>query len=219
LEVSPRDKFGNLYIDIIVNHTTKLVKLYPKPEKTAVSTATALFQFMCAYGLFDVLMTDPGSDFKSEVVAHLTKWFGIDHMFSLVDRHESCGVEGTGKQVARHVRVLTQEERIKDEWSSPTVLPLIEFLVNSHISSETGIVPLEATFGSQDAIYLTMPDGLDPRERAHEFVRRLDDNLQHLRAVSKQFQDQLVHERTNSTPAETQNRYQAGDFVLFERDK
>ena len=34
-----------------------------------------------------------------------------------------------------------------------------------------------------------------------------------------QFQDQLVHERTNSTPAETQNRYQAGDFVLFERDK
>ena len=73
LEVSPRDKFGNLYIDIIVNHTTKLVKLYAKPEKTAVSTATALFQFMCAYGLFDVLMTDPGSDFKSEVVAHLTK--------------------------------------------------------------------------------------------------------------------------------------------------
>ena len=93
-----------------------------------------------------------------------------------MDHHESCG-EGTGKQVARHVRVLTQEERIKDEWSSPTVLPLIEYSVNSHVSSETGIVPLEATFGSQDAIYLTMPDSLDPRERAHEFVRRLEDNL------------------------------------------
>jgi hypothetical protein len=143
----------------------------------------------------------------------------MDHMFSLVDRHESCGVEGTGKQVSRHVRVLTQEERIKDEWSSPTVLPLIEYLVNSHVSSETGIVPLEATFGSQDAIYLDMPDGLDPRERTHEFVRKLDENLQHLRAVSKQFQDQLILERTKSTPAETQNKYQAGDFVLFERDK
>ena len=219
LEVSPKDKFGNLYIDIIVNHTTKLAKLYAKSDKSAVSTATSLFQYMCAYGLFDVLMTDPGSDFKSEVVGHLTRWFGMDHMFSLVDRHESCGVEGTGKQVSRHVRVLTQEERIKDEWSSPTVLPLIEYLVNSHVSSETGIVPLEATFGSQDAIYLKMPEGLDPKERTHEFVRRLDENLQHLRAVSKQFQDKLVLERTISTPVETQNRYQAGDFVLFERDK
>ena len=60
LEVSPRDKFGNLYIDIIVNHSTKLVKLYAKPAKSAVSTATSLFQFMCAYGQFDVIITDPG---------------------------------------------------------------------------------------------------------------------------------------------------------------
>ena len=143
----------------------------------------------------------------------------MDYMFSLVDRHESYGVEDTGKQFARHVRVLTQEERIKDKWSSPTVLPLIEYLVNSHVSSETGIIPLEATFGSQDAIYLNMPQGLNSSDRIHEFVCKLDENLQHLRAVSKQFQDQLILERTSSTPAETQNKYQAGDFVLFERDK
>ena len=78
LEISPRDKFGNLYVDIIVNHSTKLVKLYAKPEKSAVSTATSLFLFMCAYGLFDVIMTDPGSDFKSEVVGHLVRWFHRD---------------------------------------------------------------------------------------------------------------------------------------------
>ena len=219
-EKSPRDKFGNLYIDIIVNHSSKLAKLYAKPEKTAVLTASSLFLFMCAYGLFDVIMTDPGSDFKSEVVEHLVRWFGMLHVFSLIDRHKSNGVEGTCKQVSRHVRVLTQEERIKDEWSSPTVLPLIEYLVNSHENSETGVVPLEATFGSKDyPINMTMPDGLDPAEHTHEFVRRLDDNLQHLRAVSKQFQEQLILERTKSTPAETQNQYQAGDFVLFERNK
>ena len=137
-----------------------------------------------------------------------------------MDRHESCGVRGTGKKVARHLRVLTQEERIKDEWSLPTVLPLVEYLVNSHVSSETGIIPLEATFGSQDAIYLNMQQGLNPSLCTHEFVRRLDENLQHLiRAISKQFQDQLILECTSSTPAETQNKYQAGDFVLFERDK
>ena len=129
-------------------------------------------------------MTDPGGDFTSEVMGHLTRWFYIEHKSSLVDRHESFCVEGTGKQVARHVRVLTQEERIKDEWSSPTVLQLIEYLVNSHVSSETGIIPLGAIFGSQDAIYLNMPPGLNPNERTNEFVCRLDEkNLQHLRAV------------------------------------
>jgi hypothetical protein len=52
------------------------------------------------------------------------------------------------------------------------------------------------------------------------FVRRLDENLAHLRAVSKRFQEQLIEERTSATPAETQNTfYQLGDFVFFERDK
>ena len=37
--------------------------------------------------------------------------------------------------------------------------------------------------------------------------------------ISKQFQDQLILELTRSTPAETQDKYQAGDFALFERDK
>jgi hypothetical protein len=59
MEVSPRDKFGNLYIDIIVNHTSKLAKLYAnKPEKTAVLSAISLFQFMCSYGFFDVCAYD-----------------------------------------------------------------------------------------------------------------------------------------------------------------
>ena len=129
-----------------------------------------------------MLMTDPGTDFTSEVMGHLTQWFGMDHKSSLVDRHESCCVEGTGKQVARHVRVLTQEERIKDEWRLPTVLPLIEYLVNSYVNSETGIIP--AIFGSQDAIDLNLPPSLNPNERTHEFVCRVDEkNLHHLRAV------------------------------------
>ena len=97
MEISPRDKYGNLYLNTIVNQTTKFTKLYAKSEKSAVTTATSLFQYMCTFGIFDIIMTEPGSDFKSEVVAHLTKWFGMRHVFSLVERHESCGVEGTHK--------------------------------------------------------------------------------------------------------------------------
>ena len=53
----------------------------------------------------------------------------------------------------------------------------------------------------------------------HAFVQQLDNNLKNLRAASKQFQDELVLERISKTPVETQNVFQPGDFVLFERDK
>jgi len=218
LEISPRDKFGNLYLDVIVNHFTKLVKCYPKGDKGAVSSATSLFQYMCSYGLFDVIISDPGSDFKSEVFGHLVRWFGLNHFFSLVDRHESNGVEGSNKQILRHIRALVGDERVKDEWSAPTILPIVEYLVNSYDSSETGIVPLQATFGSQDAVYLQLPESADPKVLTHSYVLLLDANLKHLREVSKAFQDQLVAERIAETPVEIQNKFQRGDFVFYQID-
>jgi hypothetical protein len=86
LEVSPRDKFGNFHLDVIVNHFTTFVNLI------------------------------------------LSKTRPLLAPHSLVDRHESNGVEGTNKQTLRHLRALTQEENIKSEWSSPSVLSIIENL-------------------------------------------------------------------------------------------
>jgi hypothetical protein len=72
LTVTPMDKFGNQYIDVLVNHSTKFVVLYPKSEHTAISMATSIFQFFCTYGMFDSIISDPGSDLTSEVIKHLT---------------------------------------------------------------------------------------------------------------------------------------------------
>ena len=124
------------------------------------------------------------------------------------------------KQTLRHLRVLTQEENIKDEWSSPSVLPIIENLLNNWENSETGVIPFQATFGTEDLKFVQLPEAvLDPKDRGHAFIQKLDHNLKNLRAASKQFQEELVLERTSKTPVETQNVFQPGDFVLFERDK
>ena len=55
-EILPRDEYGNLHLDIIINHFTKFVKLYPKSEKAAVSSALGHFQYSCAYVMCDVIM-------------------------------------------------------------------------------------------------------------------------------------------------------------------
>lgn len=219
LTITPKDEYGNEYLAVIVNHFMKFVALYPVPDHTAKSAATALFQYMCTYGLVDSIISDPGSEFYNEIVKHLTAWLGVNHVFSLVDRHESNGVEGSNKQILRHLKALVFEERLVNRWSSPTVLPLIQFIMNSSWSSETGQVPFTAMFGSSDATYFHLPEGGSAASNLNAYIQLLDDNLCIVREASRKFQEGLIAERSSAavTPA-TQNVFQLGDFILFQQD-
>ena len=95
LTITPEDTLGNQYLIVMVNHHTKHAVGYPAKSKDAVTMATALFVYFCTYGMFDSIISDPGSDLMSEVVNQLNKYLGIRHTVSLVDRHELNGVEGT----------------------------------------------------------------------------------------------------------------------------
>ncbi len=104
LTVSPTDDAGFRYIVVVVNLFSKFVALYPVKNHDAISLATALFQYYCTYGICERIVTDPGSDLTSEVIRHLHRFFGIRHVFSIVERHQSNGVEGSNKSILRHLR-------------------------------------------------------------------------------------------------------------------
>lgn len=217
LTVTPADKYGNSYIIVIVVHATKLVFLHPAQNKTAEETALALFRFFAQYGVYEYLISDPGSDLMSEVVAHLVKWLGMRHIFSLVDRHESNGVEGTNKSILRHLNALVADERVADRWSHPSVLLLVQYILNAQVSSETGLSPFHAHFGTEDSTYLRLPETADAAANAQEFVRLLDETLRALWETSRQYQQTLLAKRgANADPA-LQNQYQPGDLVLYQR--
>ena len=134
---------------------------------------------------------------------------------SLVDCHESNGVEGSNKQVLRHLKTLVHDERLVNRWSDPTVLCLVTFALNDAINSETGVRPFDAKFGSEDGPYLKLPDTLIPSEITNAWVRALNQDLKHIRSVSAAFQADLIAKRLATTPEETQNVFQEGDLVLF----
>ena len=216
LTITPPDIHGNQYLTVIVNHFTKLAAGYPSKDHDGKVAASALYQYFSTYGLVDQIVTDPGVEFRNELMQCLVAWFGVTHIFSLVDRHESNGVERTNKEILRHLKALVMDERVKSKWSDPTVLPAVFYILNSSVSSETGVIPFHAHFGNPKATYFKIPDALGDIEKTHEYVRLLQVNLRLLTDLSKQYQDELVKERTKNSSSETQNHYSAGDFVLFQ---
>ena len=217
LTVTPTDKYGNTYIIVVVVHATKLVFLHAAPDKSAEQTALALFRFFAQYGVYEYLISDPGSDLMSEVVAHLVKWLGMRHIFSLVDRHESNGVEGSNKSIFRHLTALVSDERVADRWSHPSVLLLVQHMLNAQVSNETGLTPFHAHFGTEDSTYLRLPEISDTAANAQAFVKLLDETLRTLWDISRTYQKSLITKRGGNVDPALQNQYQPGDLVLFQR--
>ena len=216
LTVSPTSYKGNIGLYVIVNHGTSHSFGYVTASFNSTECARALFTYYTTFGTFDSVISDPGSEILSESVTQLNEWLGVTQKVSLVDRHESNGVEGTNKQCLRHLRALIMDERNDKKWDEPENIGQIFFLLNSSLSTESGVVPFEATFGSADSRYLQLPDGGLTPSNVGVYVKHLDENLDRLRKLSAKFQRDLVAERTQSNLDTPQNVYQPGDLVLHQ---
>lgn len=214
-----RSDDGYEYICVIVNFFTRFVKLYPTKDKGALTTATCIFDYICNFGLFDELRMDPGTEFTNEVLEHLLKWLGTNRNFTLAKNPQADGVEGTNKQIHRHLIALCMDENCKHQWSSPTVLPIIQLILNEHLHSETGVIPMHAQFGDTEAILRQIPAGKPISEATHIYVKLLADNLKMIRRLSAEYQAGVKKERENKTPIEAANQYQQGDFVTYRIEK
>ena len=125
---------GRSTITVIVDLVTGMTRMYPRKELTAEGTAECVIDFIVTYGLYTEWHTDPGSDFMSEVMKLVTKYLGIEtHIVSLVDRHESNGVERVIREVLRHLSALVNEERTRTRWARKTTIKCIEFILKSSI--------------------------------------------------------------------------------------
>jgi hypothetical protein len=131
-----------------------------------------------------------------------------------VGRHQSNGVEGTNKQILRHLRTLVHDERSLKYWSQPQYYKMIEYYVNSFDNSETGVTPLHARFGSDAYKHLPIEPQIPITEFTNKYVKELDNNLQFLKNLSLNYQRTLVAKRTATSDSTYQNRYVPGDYVL-----
>ena len=166
--ITPTDEENYKVCIVIVNLRTKLCSIYPAKDYTAQSVASVLMKYICTYGLVDEVVTDPGTHFLNEVVSIVNTWLGIRHIVSLVDVHESCGVEATNRECLQHLRALVNDKRLRHQWSKPEHIGLVEFALNDRVHSETGRTAFELTFGTADAKYFALPENDDSSAISNE---------------------------------------------------
>ena len=207
-----KDKLGNIGCYVMRDHFVHNVFIYPVSDHNATTAATAIFMYCVYFAAFDTLISDPGFDFTSDMIKTLNMWFGIHHRFSLVDRHESNGVEGANKQILRHVKTLICDERIKERWSSPSVIGWVTYLMNKFDNGESGMSPYELMFGSDVARNLRFPAEALNGKHVPEFLKQLNTDLETLKRIAFEYQQRLVAKRTEKN--EKQNLYQPGDLIF-----
>jgi hypothetical protein len=212
LSMTPVSTDGYKAIVTMVNHHTHHVHLYPVKLYDAAGVADALMSYIGNFGLFDEIASDPGSDLMAGAIKELNEWLGLRHKVSLVDVHTSNGCENTNRQIIQHLSALVNDLRMKEEWADPKIISLIQFHFNSSLSSEAGIEPFKALFGSADETYYRLPERLETTEYQTEYVRKLDACLRQLRQTSKEHQEKLVAKRVNENLVH--NQFAVSDLVL-----
>jgi hypothetical protein len=89
----------------------------------------------------------------STAIKELNSWLGLKHVVSLTDVHTSNSCENTNKQIIAHLSALCNDLRVKDKWSD---LKIIALHFNGSVSSEGGMEPFKALFGSADDTYYAL---------------------------------------------------------------
>jgi len=63
---------GNRYVLVVQDYLSKYVNLYAIPDQHAITVAKCLFEnFICKHGIPEMLHTDQGRQFESDLVKHL----------------------------------------------------------------------------------------------------------------------------------------------------
>ena len=123
----------------------------------------------------------------------------MKHVVLIVDRHTSNGVEGPNKQILRPLKALVQDDRSESRWSDPIYLPLVFFVMNDEVNSETGYRPMDLMNGGEHGLYLWLFDTVLSIEISKAFVKTLDAKLKEVRSKSRLYLDKLAAKRVATT--------------------
>uniref|UniRef100_A0A3Q1CIL1 Integrase catalytic domain-containing protein n=1 Tax=Amphiprion ocellaris TaxID=80972 RepID=A0A3Q1CIL1_AMPOC len=156
---------GNRYVLAMEDYFTKFVNLYAVGDQKATTVAECLFSFVMEHGVMELLHTDMGRQFESEVVKQLCVMLGVRKTHTTPYNPKSDGM------------VERLNRTVIDQLDS--FLPQVAFAYNTSMHSSTGFTPYFLTHGREACVPVEVL--LGPRLQVDQVHDSLDDFVLSLR--------------------------------------
>jgi len=204
----PTTMRGNCYLLTVVDHLTRYAEAFPMKEATTIEIADIIIKnVICRHGLFDVMVSDQGGTFVSELATYIYKQLGINKRVTTAYHPQSNGVterfNGTLKQL---LKMWSNEEQ--DDWDELLCYALFSYNTNYHrIIQEVPFFVKEGRMPKQPIDYIINKQ-TEQYDSAHTYA---DELVQRLKRVQER-----VTELYQTINSERESEIDESDEVTYE---
>eukprot|EP00064_Thunnus_orientalis_P001978 superscaffoldBa00000136_g1982 len=129
----------NRYVLVIQDYFTKWVETFSLPKDQAVTVAEVLAsEWVCRYGAPQMLHSDQGQNFESEVFQKICTLFGIEKTHTTPFRQQSDGQVESFNATLQKILATTAERR---HWDWDLMIPYAVMAYRATNHSSTGFTP------------------------------------------------------------------------------
>ena len=216
----PLTEKGNQFALNICDHFTKFVVSYPLPDQQAITIANSIIDYISKFGIPESILSDRGTNFKSEVLNDIYELLDIIPRFTSPFHPQSDGLTERFNQTLKNMLIayINSSQNDWDEYLSRLCLAY-----NTAEQSTTGYTPYQLMFGRKPKLAIDLwfqKDASHVEENEvsinyNEFAADLQSSLQDaFKRVSesrdlKMNKAKLIYDRQIRSP-----NFEIGDRVL-----
>jgi transposase InsO family protein len=163
----------NKYVVTCIDYLSKYIEI--RPIKEATTETVALFfleQIVCRHGCPDIVMSDRGTTFTSELFQELNKQLGIDHRTSTAYHPQTQGLVERSHSTLTDCIAIYAASNQKD-WCS--LIPHLQFAINSSVQETTGYSPHYLLHGQEPTLPLEAQLGITKHVALDEILGRMEE--------------------------------------------
>jgi len=205
---------GNKYVLTFQDDLSKYVVAIPIERQDAETVARAFVEkVVLQYGTPQILQTDQGANFMSEVFKNTCSLLRIKKIQSTAFHPESQGsIERSHRVLAEYLRHYVSEDQTDwDAW-----VPFATYVYNTTHHSATGYTPFELLFGRLSTLPSALKKPPSPQYNHEDYVAELRGRLQ---TVHQQAHKKLIESKDKSKEYYDKRakptKLQVGDKVLL----
>ena len=170
---------GNRYVLTVRDTFTRWIEAFPLPAATALATVRVLErEIFCRYGVPELLHSDRGTQFTSNLHHAVAKEYGIEVTETPSYNPKSNPVERLHRDLGTMLRAVTYGTQLS--WED--VLPQCLFALRTAVCRMTGRAPFELLFGRHATQAVDLAFGKPPNPPSgdldyHEYVVKLRERM------------------------------------------